>query len=100
MKQYYPSKHAVQQMSARDVSWADVLHVLDFPEVKYVNRETDGPGKAEVHQRGNLYVVVSLEPTKMPRHAESDTDYHAVITVGLRQSDQWNNSDVRNRSNR
>lgn len=98
MPDYYPTRHAVEAMAARGVTWAEVLEVLHRTEVSYTqDNDPRYPPDRRVHQYGRLYVVVGTKPT----YARSDTaEEHPafpVITVGLRQTRQWNDADVRNR---
>lgn len=77
--EYYPTRHAVEQMKARSLSWADVLEIVNEPEVTF---GPDSRGR-RVLQKGSLAVPVARDG--------------AVITVLLRSQDQWTNEDVMNR---
>ena len=66
-------------MRRRDITWADVMRVLDAPEVVYRQNNRNGI----VHQRGDLAVVVG--------------DDRTVITVLLRATHRWDDTDCRNR---
>lgn len=100
MRDYFPTKHAVSSMAAREIPWAEVLWVLAQPEVTYVNRRTSDNGddrKARVNQRGRLYVVTSGTP-EYSRHDEAkEFQLYAVLTCGLRRTKQWNDEDARAR---
>lgn len=82
MKIWRPTKHAVAKMTARDVAWAEVMEVLQRPEVVY--RDTRRSPRQQVMQRGDLAVVV-------------DPADGAVITVLLRSDQQWDDADARGR---
>ena len=99
MRDYFPTKHAVTSMAARDIPWAEVLWVLEQPEVTYSNT-SKGPhaGKhTQIHQRGRLYVVVSLIPEYSRHDAAKEHPLYTVVTTGLRTQRQWTNEDARAR---
>lgn len=75
----YPTKHSIQTMRARKISWADVVEVANNPEVTY------GPDLRGVvnYQKGKLCVLVSKDG--------------AVVTVLLRKGEKWTDEDARNR---
>lgn len=75
----YPTAHAVEKMNSRNVKWGDILDTIDHPEVTY---GPDDRGRI-VYQRLDLGVVVGKDD--------------AVITVLLRQEDDWVDDDVRGR---
>ena len=91
---YYPTKHAVQVMSARDITWAEVLEVLEAPEVLYQNTQRTTHVRSNVHQRGNLFVVSAMTADFDRHDSDQSTPMFAVITVGLRQQRTWCNADV------
>lgn len=97
MIQHYPTKHAVQAMSTRDVAWAEVLWVLSAPEVQYHNVQRNTGIKSTVNQRGSLYVITAFTPEFDRHDTDKATPMYAVITVGLRAQHQWNNGDARDR---
>lgn len=92
--EYWPSKHALSSMSKRDISWGQVLEVLNAPEVTYHNTAPSDGNRGVVHQRGHLFVVTMPTPH---RHTDDGVPVFRVMTVGLRQEDQWSDADVRNR---
>ncbi len=99
MRSYFPTKHAAQAMSQRDVTWAEILEVLASPEVVYAGDRGAHAGKdSEIHQRGELYVVVGRKPTFDYYDTGQERPLYAVITVGLRSDRQWNNDDMRRRN--
>lgn len=76
----YPTPHLIEKMNARDVTWAEILDVIDHPEVVY---GPDRQGRRN-YQKGDLCVVV--------------TSQKAVVTVLIRNSEQWSDEDARNRN--
>ena len=72
----YPTKHLLDNMRVRGVTWAEIVDVLENSEVVF------GPDVRErfVFQKDNLSVVVSAKG--------------AVITVLLRQGEPWNNQQM------
>lgn len=70
-KNIYPTKHVIEKLDARDVTWAEIVDVVDHPEVVY---GPDYRGK-KIHQKGVLSVVVAPDG--------------AVLTVLLRDEQQW-----------
>lgn len=77
--EHYPTPHLLEKMKARDVKWAEIMEVIQHPEVVY---GPDTQGRRNF-QKGDLCVVVS-------RHK-------AVITVLIRNLEQWSDEDARNR---
>ncbi len=73
----FPSKHAVDAMRRRMVSWAEVLDVVKLPEVTYTS---DGD---VMFQRGKLSVVIAKN--------------QVVKTVLRREVQQWDDRDARRR---
>lgn len=95
MADYFPTKHAVQAMAARGVTWAEILQVLDQPEVVYSGSSGAHAGKGtEIRQRDKLYVVVSTTPVFDYYDKAKQTPLLAVVTVGLRTERRWNNDDM------
>lgn len=72
----YPTKHLLENMKVRGVTWAEIVDVLENSEVVF------GPDVRErfVFQKDNLSVVVSAKG--------------AVITVLLRQGEPWDNREM------
>lgn len=77
---YYPTPHVLEKMTARDVTWGEILDVINQPEVVYY---THG-GVRKVHQGEKIAVVTAVKD-------------RAVITVLLRSYEQWTDEDVRAR---
>ena len=75
-----PTPHLIEKMNARNVTWAEIVDILDHPEVVY---GPDARGR-RVHQKDDLSVVASKNGD--------------VITVLLRQTDEWTNEDAQERS--
>lgn len=75
----YPTPHAIDAMKDRDVQWAEVVEVVNRPEVIY----GPDPKGRKIYQKGKLGVVVSRQDD--------------VVTVLLRQEGQWDNEDARGR---
>lgn len=99
MPEYFFTKHALEAMESRSITHKEVLEVLRLPEVSY--RSNTGPhaGKNSVtHQRGKLYVVVAGTPTYHHTDFAKQFPCYAVITAGLRSTEQWNNEDAINRN--
>lgn len=78
--EFYPTKHVVEKMKSRNVTWGDILEVLEHPETIY---GPDDQGRKN-YQRGNLCVIAGNDK--------------AVITVLLRQSNQWNDEEATHRN--
>ena len=78
--QPFPTKHSLEAMAARNVTWGEIVDAVEKPEVSF---GPDERGRM-VHQKGLIAVVV----------AESG----AVITVLLRQGTRWTDEDARNRN--
>lgn len=77
---YFPTKHLREKMAARNVTWAEIVDILDMPEVSF---GPDFQGK-RVLQKGDLAVVVGRD--------------NAVITVLLRDADEWDDAQASSRS--
>lgn len=75
-------------MAERGVTWPEVAAIVQFPQVTYTQTMYRGRpvSNQTVYQRGKLAAIV----------AESEHSL-TVITVLLRQSEQWTNDDARNR---
>lgn len=72
----YPTKHAREQMEARNVTWGEIVDIVEKPEVVY------GPDQRgrKICQRGDLSVVVGGDG--------------AIVTVLLREVEQWDDNQV------
>ncbi len=81
LPEVYPTKHLLEQMENRAVTWGEIIDVVEKPEVTF---GPDHLGRKSV-QRGNLCVVVARDG--------------AVLTVLLRQGEQWTNDDAKGRGN-
>lgn len=79
-KDIYPTKHLLEKLDAREVTWGEIVEVVEHPEVVY---GPDYRGK-KIHQKGDLSVVVAPDG--------------AVLTVLLRDEKQWNDEQARERS--
>lgn len=77
---FHPTPHLVEKLKVRDVTWGSVLECLEHPEVVY---GPDHRGRSN-YQKGDLCVVASREG--------------AVVTVLLRDENQWSDEDARNRT--
>lgn len=80
MKDVYPTKHVLEKLATRDVTWGQIVEVVENPEVIY---GPDHRGK-KILQRGKLSVVVAADG--------------AVVTVLLRSEEQWDDGDARSRA--
>lgn len=76
---FVPTPHLLEKLKARNVTWAEVVDILERPEVVY------GPDRQgrKVVQKGDLAVVLATN--------------NAVITVLLRDAENWNDEEARNR---
>lgn len=76
---FVPTPHLLEKLKARNVTWAEVVDILEHPEVVY------GPDRQgrKVVQKGDLSVV--LAPN------------NAVITVLLRDAENWDDEAARER---
>jgi hypothetical protein len=93
--EYYPTRHAVEAMTSRSITWAEVLWVLQQPEVTYRSDTGKHAGKdTSIKQRGSLYVVVANQPDFSQEDSSKQFPLHAVITIGLRSTLVWNNTDA------
>lgn len=75
----FPTPHLMKRLKDRNITWAEIVEILDSPENVY---GPDFQGR-KVMQKGDLSIVVGPQG--------------AVITVLLRQEDQWNDEAMRNR---
>ncbi len=78
-KDIHPTPHLIDSMQARNVTWGEIVEIVNNPEVVY---GPDPEGRS-IMQKGRLSVVVSYDG--------------AVITVLLRQNKKWNNDQAGNR---
>lgn len=79
MSEYYPTDHLREKMTSRNITWAEILEVVERPEVTF---GPDDKGR-QTHQKGDLCVVVGRN--------------RAVITVLLRQQQTWSDEQVASR---
>jgi hypothetical protein len=79
MRDIYPTKHAIETMEARNVSWGEIVSVVENPDVVY------GPDQRgrKVVQRDDLTVVLGGDG--------------AIVTVLLREVNEWTDEDARGR---
>lgn len=75
----YPTHHLLEKMKGRDISWKDIVAVIETADVVY---GPDHKGRY-VHQKGNLSVVATREG--------------AVITALLKRDHKWDDKDARGR---
>lgn len=75
----HPTRHLVEKMNSRSVTWGEILEVINQPEATY---GPDNRGRVN-YQKGRLCVVVDK--------------YDAVVTVLLRQEEQWDDAQARAR---
>lgn len=78
-KEFYPTPHLIENLEKRNVTWSEIVDILDKPDVSY---GPDVRGRM-VHQKGDLSVVVARD--------------NSVITVLLRSAETWSNEDARKR---
>ena len=76
----YPTRHVVEKINDRSVTWGEILDVIQSPEVTY---GPDFKGRMTV-QKGNLCVVLARDG--------------AVITVLLRSAINWTDEDIQGRN--
>lgn len=79
---YFPTKHLLEKLSARNVTWAEIVDIVEHPDVVY---GPDIQGRRTL-QRGELCVIVGKD--------------NAVLTVLLRNADQWDDDQARDRKKR
>jgi len=79
----WPTRHAIDVMSRRGITWADVVRTVERPEVTYAGSRYAGDDRI-VHQAGDLAVVT--------------TPAGCVVTVLLRTTEQWTDADARQRT--
>ena len=79
MSEFRPTKHLLEKMAARNVSWGEIIDVLEHPEVTF---GPDHKGLKTV-QKGDLAVIVSHDG--------------AVITVLLREIEKWTDEQAQQR---
>lgn len=99
MRDYFPTRHAAKAMAERSITWAEILEIIEKPEVTYESNTGKNAGKdSTIHQRGSLYVVVANSPTFSFHDSAKQYPLYAVITCGLRTTLVWNNEDARQRA--
>lgn len=77
----HPTDHLIEKMKERDVSWGEIIDVVNRYENSY---GPDEKGRM-IFQKGNLCVVAERNG--------------AIVTVLLRSEKQWDADDVRTRGN-
>lgn len=75
----YPTNHSLQKMKDRAITWAEVVDIVERPEVVY---GPDYQGR-RILQKGDLSVVVGRDG--------------AVVTVLLRSEEQWTDEEAKSR---
>jgi len=75
----HPTPHLIEKMKARDVTWGEIVGIIEKPAVVF---GPDIQGR-KVYQKGDLAVVVAASG--------------AVITVLLKETEQWTDEQARNR---
>ena len=88
MKNLVATRHALEVMADRGVTWPEVAAIVRHPQVTYTQHTYAGRpvSNQSIYQRGELAAVV----------AETEHSL-VVVTVLLRSTQQWTNSDARNR---
>lgn len=79
MPENYPTRHVVEKMNDRVITWGEILEVIKRPEVVY---GPDYKGR-KVMQKDKISVVVASDG--------------AVVTVLLRSEEQWTDEDAKQR---
>lgn len=79
MSEYYPTKHLMEKLEERKITWGEVIDVVENPEVTF---GPDHRGRKTL-QKGDLCVVVGSD--------------NAVVTVLLRNAEQWTAQDAQAR---
>lgn len=75
----YPTKHVREQMEARDVTWGEIVDIVEHPEVVY----GPDPKGRKIVQKGDLSIVLAPDG--------------AIVTVLLREETAWDNEQARAR---
>ena len=96
----YPTRHCVEAMSERDISWSEILQIFAQPDVTYGGSTgAHAHQNSTTYQRGQLYAIIANTP-EYGRHDKAKAfPMRAVLTTGLRSTEQWTNGDARSRSN-
>lgn len=78
-QEVFPTKHALEKMQGRDVTWGEIIDVVNNPEVVY------GPDfrGAKNYQKGDLCVIVARDG--------------AIVTVLLKSQNEWNDTHAKSR---
>lgn len=79
MTLFFPTPHLMEKLKLRNITWAEVVDICEAPEVTY----GPDPQGRKVLQKGDLSVV--LAPG------------NAVVTVLLRDAENWDDKKVRDR---
>lgn len=79
MRMFFPTPHLREKLEAREITWAEIVDVLENPEVAF---GPDAKGRMTV-QKDNLCVVVGRDG--------------GVVTVLLRQQNQWTDEEMKKR---
>lgn len=75
----YPTKHLIEKLEERNITWAEIVEIIDNPEVVY---GPDPQGRRTM-QKGDLCVIVGRDG--------------GVITTLLRDAEQWDAQKARDR---
>lgn len=78
-REVFPTKHVLEKMQGRDVTWGEIIDVVNNPQVVY------GPDYrgTKNFQKGDLCVVVARDG--------------AIVTVLLKSKDEWTDHHAKNR---
>ena len=95
----YPTRHCVETMAERGISWAEILQIFAQPDVTYGGSTGPHADKnSTTYQRGELFAIIANTPEYSRHDSAKQFPMHAVLTTGLRSTKQWTNGDVRSRS--
>ena len=75
----FPTRHVVEKMNNREITWAEIVDISKNPEVVY---GPDHRGR-RILQKGDLSIVLA--------------DNGAVVTALLRSEDKWTDKDAKER---
>lgn len=68
----HPTKHVIEKMNARNITWGEIIDTVDHSEVVY----GPDPEGIMIHQKGDIAVVVGRGGS--------------IVTVLLRSEKKWN----------